>query len=84
MDVTLYLTVKFALAGIGKFTLADEATVSDPDLGVNFFLDESCKNKSRAQCWAEFLTELNPEVEGKKEQSHAREILHGFAPVWLR
>ncbi|KAK1256455.1 hypothetical protein MKX07_008714 [Trichoderma sp. CBMAI-0711] len=52
------------LPGIGKFTIADSATVQDEDLGVNFFLDESCLGKPRAQCCTELLLELNPEVEG--------------------
>ncbi|KAL7951127.1 hypothetical protein V8C42DRAFT_308585 [Trichoderma barbatum] len=52
------------LPGIGKFTIADDAVVQDVDLGVNFFLDESCLGKSRAQCCTELLLELNPEVEG--------------------
>ncbi|KFH42334.1 NEDD8-activating enzyme E1 regulatory subunit-like protein [Hapsidospora chrysogenum ATCC 11550] len=52
------------LPGIGKFTIADEAIVSDSDLGVNFFLDESSRGRSRAECCTELLLELNPEVEG--------------------
>ncbi|VUC20172.1 unnamed protein product [Clonostachys rosea] len=52
------------LPGIGSFTIADDAIVHDEDLGVNFFLDESSKGKSRAQCCTEFLVELNPEVNG--------------------
>lgn len=34
------------------------------DLGVNFFLDESCLGQPRAECCAERLSELNPDVEG--------------------
>ncbi|KAK2776914.1 ubiquitin-like activating enzyme [Colletotrichum kahawae] len=52
------------LPGIGKFTIADDTTVTKADLGVNFFLDESSLGKSRAQCCTELLLELNPEVEG--------------------
>jgi amyloid beta precursor protein binding protein 1 len=52
------------LSGIAKFTIADEAIVSDSDLGVNFFLDESSRGRSRAECCTELLLELNPEVEG--------------------
>ncbi|KAI5457204.1 hypothetical protein BGZ63DRAFT_428618 [Mariannaea sp. PMI_226] len=52
------------LPGIGKFTIVDNSTVSDEDLGVNFFLDESSVGKSRAKCCAEFLVELNPDVQG--------------------
>lgn len=50
--------------GIGKFTIADDAIIQEADLGVNFFLDESCLGKSRALCCAEYLVELNPEVSG--------------------
>ncbi|KAG6042295.1 hypothetical protein E4U41_000039 [Claviceps citrina] len=52
------------LPGIGSFTIADEATVTDADLGVNFFLDETCVGKSRALCCRDSLVELNPEVQG--------------------
>lgn len=51
-------------AGIGKFTIADDAIVNEADLGVNFFLDEQCLGKRRSQCCAELLQELNPDVEG--------------------
>ena len=55
----------FCFSGIGKFTIADEAMVSDSDLGVNFFLDEGSRGRSRAECCTELLLELNPEVEGQ-------------------
>lgn len=52
------------LPGIGRFTIADNTVVSEADLGVNFFLDESSLGKMRAQCSTELLLELNPEVQG--------------------
>ncbi|KAK7417040.1 hypothetical protein QQX98_004801 [Neonectria punicea] len=52
------------LPGIGKFTIADQTTVSNEDLGVNFFLDESSLGESRAKACTNFLIELNPEVQG--------------------
>ncbi|KAI9745617.1 MAG: hypothetical protein M1818_001151 [Claussenomyces sp. TS43310] len=52
------------LPGIGKFTIADDAVVTEADLGVNFFLDEGSLGKQRSQCCAELLQELNPDVEG--------------------
>ncbi|KAL1899003.1 hypothetical protein Cpir12675_001663 [Ceratocystis pirilliformis] len=52
------------LPGIGHFTIYDEATVTDVDLGVNFFLDEKSLGRSRAECCTNFLLELNPEVRG--------------------
>ncbi|KAL0933055.1 ThiF family protein [Colletotrichum truncatum] len=52
------------LPGIGKFTIADDAVVTEADLGVNFFLDETSLGKSRAESCTELLLELNPEVHG--------------------
>ncbi|KAI9163751.1 NEDD8-activating enzyme E1 regulatory subunit [Paramyrothecium foliicola] len=52
------------LPGIGRFTIADDVIVGDADLGVNFFLDESSRGKSRAECCTELLLELNPDVQG--------------------
>ena len=50
------------LPGVGSCTIADEATVTELDLGVNFFIDESSSGKSRAEETRRFLQELNPEV----------------------
>jgi len=70
------------LPGIGSFTIADEAVVQDSDLGINFFLDESCRGKSRAQCCAGLLMELNPDVQGdwwpkNQESGQFEELLSG-------
>lgn len=51
-------------SGVGNFTIVDDATVTEADLGVNFFLDEDSLGKSRAQACTELLLELNPEVQG--------------------
>lgn len=51
------------LPGVGSFTIVDGATVSEPDLGLNFFLEESSLGKSRAAETSKFLKELNPDVE---------------------
>ncbi|KXJ95214.1 ThiF family protein [Microdochium bolleyi] len=51
------------LPGIGKFTIADEAVVTEADLGVNFFLDQSSLGQLRSESSAKLLQELNPEVE---------------------
>lgn len=57
------------LRGIGRFTIADEVTVSESDLGVNFFLDEESLGKSRAESCVKLLLELNPDVKGDWYQS---------------
>jgi NEDD8-activating enzyme E1 regulatory subunit len=76
------------LPGIGAFTVVDGATVSERDLGNNFFLDESCLGKPRAQCVTEMLKELNEFVMGSyiaediSEVLAARpEFLHAFTLV---
>ncbi|KAK8051386.1 ThiF family protein [Apiospora rasikravindrae] len=53
------------LPGIGRFTIVDEAVVQNADLGVNFFLDETCLGKLRSKCCTELLQELNPDVQGE-------------------
>lgn len=52
------------LPGVGNYTIVDDAEVSEKDLGVNFFLEESSLGKSRAEETCRFLQELNPEVHG--------------------
>ncbi|KAI9821894.1 MAG: hypothetical protein M1827_002476 [Pycnora praestabilis] len=52
------------LPGVGHFTIVDPATVTEADLGVNFFLDEDSLGQPRAQRCCELLRELNPDVEG--------------------
>ncbi|KAF6822799.1 ThiF family protein [Colletotrichum musicola] len=66
------------LPGIGKFTIVDDAIVTESDLGVNFFLDETFLGKSRAQSCTELLLELNFEVQGQwyPRNSDAMDIHH--------
>lgn len=52
------------LPGIGHFTILDSTLVSEQDLGVNFFLDESTLGTFRAESSRRLLQELNPDVEG--------------------
>lgn len=52
------------LPGIGQFTIVDSAVVSEADLGVNFFLDNSSLGKFRADETVKLLMELNPGVQG--------------------
>ena len=47
------------LPGVGQFTILDDATVTGPDLGVNFFLEQSSLGKSRAEETVRLLKELN-------------------------
>lgn len=52
------------LPSVGSFTIADSATVTDKDLGINFFLEADSLNKSRAEEATRLLSELNPDVTG--------------------
>ena len=50
------------LPGIGSFTIVDEESVTEKDLGVNFFLTEESLGKSRASETCKYLSELNSDV----------------------
>ncbi|RAL15770.1 NEDD8-activating enzyme E1 regulatory subunit [Aspergillus homomorphus CBS 101889] len=63
------------LPGIGGFTIVDPAVVTEPDLGVNFFLEEDSLGKSRAQETCRLLRELNPDVDGNFESKPVAELL---------
>ncbi|KAJ9243309.1 hypothetical protein C8Q69DRAFT_423076 [Paecilomyces variotii] len=63
------------LPGIGGFTVVDPATVTETDLGVNFFLEEGSLDKSRAEETCRLLKELNPDVDGSFYQEHIAELL---------
>ncbi|XP_054274915.1 NEDD8-activating enzyme E1 regulatory subunit [Macrosteles quadrilineatus] len=52
------------LPGIGAFTIVDGKTISEEDLGSNFFTDVDSVGKSRAEVTTQFLLELNPDVRG--------------------
>ena len=52
------------LPGIGSFTIADSAMVTEADLGINFFLEAESLGKSRAKECTRLLEELNPDVKG--------------------
>lgn len=52
------------LPGIAQFTIIDATTVTEADLGVNFFLEISSLGENRGQEAVKFLLELNPDVQG--------------------
>ncbi|KAH0844321.1 hypothetical protein AYO21_00795 [Fonsecaea monophora] len=52
------------LPSVGSFTIADPATVTERDLGINFFLESDSLHKSRADEMRRLLQELNPDVTG--------------------
>ncbi|KAF5864877.1 hypothetical protein ETB97_006103 [Aspergillus alliaceus] len=63
------------LPGIGGFTIVDPATVTEADLGVNFFLEEESLGKSRASETCRLLKELNPDVEGNFQSKPIIQLL---------
>ncbi|OAP62952.1 hypothetical protein AYL99_02179 [Fonsecaea erecta] len=52
------------LPSVGSFTIADSASVTERDLGINFFLESDGLHKSRADEMRRLLQELNPDVTG--------------------
>ncbi|OJZ81062.1 hypothetical protein ASPFODRAFT_85629 [Aspergillus luchuensis CBS 106.47] len=63
------------LPGVGGFTIVDPAVVTEPDLGVNFFLEEESLGKSRAEETCRLLRELNPDVDGSFYTKSISELL---------
>ncbi|KAL4800720.1 hypothetical protein BDV19DRAFT_996 [Aspergillus venezuelensis] len=63
------------LPGVGGFTIVDPAVVTEPDLGVNFFLENESLGKSRAEETCRLLKELNPDVEGNFRSKPIAKIL---------
>jgi molybdopterin/thiamine biosynthesis adenylyltransferase len=53
------------IKGIGSFTIVDQGTVTDADLGSNFFLSPSNLGQSKAESMIPSLLEMNEEVQGK-------------------
>lgn len=53
------------LPGIGGFTIIDSSTVTEEDVGSNFFLDSNSVGLSKAKCCMQLLQELNLDVSGE-------------------
>ncbi|KPV72506.1 uncharacterized protein RHOBADRAFT_55611 [Rhodotorula graminis WP1] len=52
------------LPNVGQFTIIDPETVTEADIGANFFLDPSSLGQPRAEQVVRFLLELNGDVKG--------------------
>ncbi|BGP43074.1 hypothetical protein JCM10449v2_007089 [Rhodotorula kratochvilovae] len=64
-NATASSTLKnLVLPNVGQFTVLDPATVTEADLGANFFLEPSSLGKPRAEEVVRFLLELNSDVQG--------------------
>jgi len=50
------------LPGVGRFTIVDNAKVTERDLANNFFVTEAELGKNRAEVVAAWLHEINPDV----------------------
>jgi NEDD8-activating enzyme E1 regulatory subunit len=70
------------LPGVGGFTIADSATVSEADLGVNFFLEAESLGKSRAKECTRLLEELNPDVRGHVVTQVCHRTCRHLPPGW--
>lgn len=62
--------------GVGNVTVIDDAIVNDTDLRCNFFLEPSSIGRSRAECTAALLAELNEDASVTS--------LHKVCHYWLR
>ena len=63
------------LPNIGKFTVIDDAKVSDADLGNNFFVTQDDIGKSRADSVKTWLLEMNSDVKGVSINKNIDELI---------
>lgn len=63
------------LGGIASFTVVDAEVVGARDLGNNFFYDQSCLGKGRAESMTRLMRELNDSVSGSYTDSRLEELL---------
>ena len=63
------------LPGIGGFTIVDNARVTAPDLGSNFFVSGKYLGESRSECVARLLQRLN-DVKGDYIEEDIEDILN--------
>ncbi|KAL9555329.1 hypothetical protein MBANPS3_002392 [Mucor bainieri] len=62
-----------ALAGVASITLLDHETVTEFDLGAQFFLTEASVGQNRAEAAAPSIRNLNPRVQVIVDQEDIRE-----------
>uniref|UniRef100_A0A182MK24 NEDD8-activating enzyme E1 regulatory subunit n=1 Tax=Anopheles culicifacies TaxID=139723 RepID=A0A182MK24_9DIPT len=65
------------LPGIGGFTIVDHRSVTEEDVGCNFFLDLDSVGQPRAKRCMQLLQELNPDVNGDYVDEHVEQLIDG-------
>ncbi|XP_063385202.1 NEDD8-activating enzyme E1 regulatory subunit [Cydia fagiglandana] len=63
------------LPGVGAVTIVDDSTVSEEDIGSNFFLETSSKGLNRGSETLRLILELNPAVQGHAVQESTHQLL---------
>ncbi|CDS08456.1 hypothetical protein LRAMOSA09818 [Lichtheimia ramosa] len=64
------------LPGVGNVTVIDDAIVNDTDLRCNFFLEPSSIGRSRAECTAALLAELNEDASVTSLHKSPTDLVH--------
>lgn len=63
------------LPGVQRFTVLDDAKVSQADVTNNFFVDADAVGQSRAETVTRLLLEMNGDVQGAAHHAQVRELL---------
>jgi|UniRef100_A0A7S4FXJ0 amyloid beta precursor protein binding protein 1 len=63
------------LPGIGSFTIIDGQTVTEADLGNNFFVTEDDLGAPRGERVTKWLLELNPDVKGSSLNADPKSVI---------
>jgi amyloid beta precursor protein binding protein 1 len=68
-----------ALPGLGKFTIVDDAKVTERDFGNEFLVTRDDLGKAKAEVLAYMLTEMNPDVKGEHVNMSPQEFIEKHA-----
>jgi len=67
------------LPAVGRFTIVDDAKVVARDFGNDFLVTRAHLGKNKAECLAEMLCEMNPDVKGDHMDISVQEFIKSHA-----
>ena len=63
------------LPNVGRFTLVDDAALTEADCGSNFFVSDDALGTSRAECVVKWMAEMNSDVKGTAHHANVEQLI---------
>ena len=70
------------LPNVGRFTLVDDATLTQANCGNNFFVSEDALGTSRAECVMRWMAEMNSDVKGTARHANVEQLIATNLPYF--